>query len=243
MDIEILKEIGLSESEIKVYLATLKTGAGTTSDVAENCGLPRTTTYSILKSLMIKGFVAYAIKSGVKYFSAVSPRNILEKVREKEKRLKNLIPELEELQKLSVKRAKIEFYEGKEGFKTVANNLIITPNSEILCYLPEAPLQFLPIFHLQFRRRRKEKRIRVKMISEKSKMIQQIRKNDKQELRKIRYLAEVMKDSKVATFIYGNKVAMITVSPEQQIGIIIEDKQISDNQRLIFENLWKIAKN
>lgn len=44
-----LKEFGLSENETKVYLALTKTGESTAQNIAKNAGLPRTTTYHLLR--------------------------------------------------------------------------------------------------------------------------------------------------------------------------------------------------
>ena len=41
-------------------------------------------------------------------------------------------------------------------------------------------------------------------------------------------------------FIYGDKIAMINVTKEQPIGIIIKNKIIADTQRQVFEILWNV---
>ena len=54
-DLEILKNIGLSPKEAKVYLAVLKLKKGLITSIAEQAGVNRTTTYDILEYLNKKG--------------------------------------------------------------------------------------------------------------------------------------------------------------------------------------------
>lgn len=238
MEFEVLKEIGLSEKEIKIYLAGLKLGLGNVSLYADNAGLPRTTTHDLLKSLKDKGFAGYVIKSGVRYFSVVSAQELLEKLQQKESKLKEILPELEALQKISFERPEVEFYHGIEGFKTVANDLVKLQNLTVYAYVAEKNLQYLPIFHLQFRRKRKERKIKVKMITEKSKFTQELQEKDKEELRETKFLDKVMKDSEVSFFIYGDKIAHIMATEKEQLGIITKGKFITNFHRKMFDLLW-----
>ncbi len=238
MEFEALKELGLSEKEIKVYLAGLKLGLANVSSYADNANLPRTTTYDILKSLREKGIAGYVIKSGVRYFSMVSPNELLEKLQEKEKKLTEILPDLAKLQKFSIEKPEVEFYYGLEGFKTVANDLLREENSTIYAYIAEKNLQYLPIFHLQFKRKRKERKIRVKVITEKSELTKGLRENDKEELRETRFLDTVMRKSDISFFIYGDKIAHIMATEKEQLGIITKNKTIADFHRRTFDLLW-----
>ncbi len=71
---EILRDLGLTEKEIKVYLTSLSLGQSTVNAIAKKSQLNRVTCYDILKYLKEKGLVSYVIKSGVKYFEAAEPQ-------------------------------------------------------------------------------------------------------------------------------------------------------------------------
>ena len=242
MNIQPLRELSLSENEIKVYVAGLKLGLVSVSSYAEKANLPRTTTYDLLKSLKEKGLAGYVIKGGVRYFSVVNPKELVEKLQEKERRIREILPELEELQKISIEKPKVEFYQGLEGTKTVANDVLKQPNIKIYnSFVSEKNLQFLPFYHQQYRRKRKERKLHVRMISEKKPLIQEMKRKDKEELRKTRFLDEVMKDSTTSFFIYGNKIAYLMLTEKEQIGVIIENKDIAEFQKKVFNYLWKTA--
>lgn len=62
MNTEILKEIGMTETEIKVYIALLEQGESLASKISLKAGVERAVTYHILEKLIKKGIVSYVIK-------------------------------------------------------------------------------------------------------------------------------------------------------------------------------------
>ncbi|MEK6887971.1 MAG: helix-turn-helix domain-containing protein, partial [Candidatus Aenigmatarchaeota archaeon] len=63
MDVSALEGIGLTNAEIKVYLALLELGATKTGLLIEKSGLQSSVVYSALARLMEKGLVS-SIKEG-----------------------------------------------------------------------------------------------------------------------------------------------------------------------------------
>jgi len=242
METEPLKDLGLSDKEIIVYLAGLEIGLSSVSGYSEKANLPRTTTYDLLKSLKEKGLSSYVIRSGVKYFSVANPEELLNQIQEKEKKIKRILPDLKAYQQNKFEKPKVEFYQGPEGMRTVA--LDVMKEEKIKSYdslVSAKTLSFMPFFHEQFRRKRKENRIFVNMISEKTDLTSKMKNNDKKELRKTKFYDGLMKDLPVSLFVYGNKIAFIIWSENEQMGIIIEHKDIAELQRRIFKDIWKIS--
>ena len=77
MELEILTEIGLTKSEIKVYLAMLKLGQTTSGKIVDEAKITRSKIYDILERLKNKGLVSFITKDSTKYFSATNPNNLL----------------------------------------------------------------------------------------------------------------------------------------------------------------------
>ena len=50
-------------------------------------------------------------------------------------------------------------------------------------------------------------------------------------------------DIDITKIIYGTKIAYMTFKEKNSIGIIINNKEISDTEKKLFEILWKTAKN
>ncbi|MBD3319332.1 hypothetical protein GF342_05480 [Candidatus Woesearchaeota archaeon] len=241
-----LQRIGLTKQEASVYVATLKLGLAKASEIARKAGINREASYYVLKLLQEKGFISEVIKSGVKYYGAIKPKRILGILEEEKQRkteaIREVLPELEALQKMAISRPKIEVYEGVEGFKTITSKLVEKKNQTFYAYVPETTLQFLPTFHLQFRRRRQEKNIEVKVITKTTKFMKEIQKKDKQELRETRFNDSIMKNITSSYFILPDAIIIIKANEKEQLGIYIQEENTAKLQRTIFETLWKTAK-
>ena len=247
MDFELhLEKIGLSRQEAKVYINTLKLGIAKASEIAQKSDIKREASYYILKTLQEKGFISEVIKSGVKYYNAVQPKRILEIIEEEKQQktefIKEILPDLESLQKIALTRPKIEVYEGLAGLKTVLSLLIQNKNQTIFGYVPEKIIDLLPIFSLQFRKTRKENKIFIKVITEKSKLTEELKKKDKEELREIKFNDSIIKGMDVAVYIQNESIIIIKANEKEQLGVYIKEENVAKLQKSIFEEVWKIVK-
>lgn len=241
-----LEKLGLSKQEVNVYLSSLKLGLAKASQIAQKAKISREATYYVLKMLHEKGFVSEVIKSGVRYYSSIPPERILDIVeeerREKTESIREILPELKALQQTAISSPKIEFYEGVDGFKTVISILLREENQTVYCYVPESILHFLPSLHPQFRRKRREKNVFLRLITERTKTMKQIKKADMQELREIRFNDKVMKDLDVAYYILSEGIIILKGNAKEQLGIYIKEGGIAKLHKNIFEEIWKISK-
>lgn len=238
-----LEKIGMSRKEALVYLSALKLGLAKASEIAKKSSVGREAVYYLLKLLQEKGFVSEIMKSGVKYYSTIQPKTMLEIVeeerRQKVEAIQEILPELEALQKIAISKPKIEVYEGVDGFKSVVSKLVEKENQKILGYLPEKALHFLPAFHLQFRRRRKERNVRIRIITERTPFMKKIKEADKDELRETRFNNKVMKNVTSAYFILSDATILVKANEKEQLGVYVKDEHNSFFQRRIFEQIWK----
>ena len=85
----ILKNFGLSEKEIAVYLALIELGPSSVRDLAAKSKVNRGTTYDILKSLINLGIVSYYNKESKQYFISEPPEKLLEAIDRKKEDLEN----------------------------------------------------------------------------------------------------------------------------------------------------------
>lgn len=65
---QLFEQIGFSKNEIKVYLCLARLGKSSASIIAKQQQLPRSTTYSVLDSLIDRGVVALEHTSGTTYY-------------------------------------------------------------------------------------------------------------------------------------------------------------------------------
>lgn len=242
-----LDKLGLSKQEAIVYLNTLKLGIAKASEIAQKAGIKREASYYTLKMLEEKGFISEVIKSGVKYYNAAQPKRILEIIEEEKQQkveiIREIIPELESLQKIALAKPRIEFYEGSGGLKTVASIIVQKGNQTIYGYVPEKILQVIPYFHPQFRIRRKEKNVFLKVISEKTPVIKELKKKDKEELREIRFNDEIIKGIDSAYYILPDAVIILKANEKEQLGVYIKEEGVAKLHKKIFEKIWGISED
>lgn len=98
---QILKNLGLNDKEIKVYLALFKSGKTKPSTLAKITKLNRATLYNVAGNLLAKGIIAEDISSKALHYAPLPPstlENILEQMRrevkDKEVLIKKAIGEL-----------------------------------------------------------------------------------------------------------------------------------------------------
>src|SRR3989344_1450434 len=125
MEIEdTLKNLGLSEDEIKTYVELLKLGLSLASKIAEKTKINRSFTYQILDNLIKKGFVSYVIRENRRYYKSIEPQKILDLFKEREEKLKLIIPKLEMYVGNQEKKTIVEVLEGAEGIKTILKDIL-----------------------------------------------------------------------------------------------------------------------
>ena len=90
-----LTEYGLSDKEIRVYVALLPLGSVSLQEIAKRLSLPRTTVYNTLSYLSTKGLVSKITKKGITHFEAIDPKTLIDKLNENACPIRS--PQLEEL--------------------------------------------------------------------------------------------------------------------------------------------------
>ena len=91
MELERLKQVGLTNNEALVYRALLEFGPSLAGQISRKAGLHRRTVYDTTEMLIKKGLLGYILKNNRRVFEAVSPKRFLEILEEKENQI-NEIP-------------------------------------------------------------------------------------------------------------------------------------------------------
>ena len=157
MEVELFRKIGLTEGEIKVYLALLRLGETTVGSIGRESKVSKSKMYDILDKLIEKGFAGYIVKNGTKHFAANDPKMIMEFINKKAEEIEKTKQEAEKiLPKLALQRSTIgkkkiaEVYEGFHGLKAIREELILTlkKGDEFLVEVPKgmAKCKILEVF-------------------------------------------------------------------------------------------------
>lgn len=245
MDSMILKEVGMTDNEIRVYLAMLEEDENLASAIAEKTKINRSLMYAILNNLIEKGMVSYVIKENRKYFRATDPEKILNVMKEKEdlikqqeEAIKKIIPDLRKLRLPKKEGLRVEIYKGKEGLKTLLEDMLKTGDYLCLGY-SGLSLDVAPYYHIHWHKRRIKMGVKRRIITK-----EQMRGKFamKYGLTQARYVPDAL-NIPISTMIYGNKVwIMLPSGKGDQTSILIESKNIADSYRNYFNLMWRIAK-
>lgn len=235
MDVRsVLSELGLSEGEIKVYLALLKLGSTPVSKIKEETNLHRTTIYDFLEKLLNKGLMSYVIRNNVKYYSAAPPQKLFDFLKEKQDKLEQVLPELQKLHQFQQEEVKVEVYKGAEGLKTVMLECIKIGKETVGFGIDDGLFKkALPTFIEQYQRLLEEHNIHERLLA---KMNAEYYFHTKQT--KYKYLpADLF--SPTSTLIYGNRIQIVMWEPSL-MTIVVDNKKLAESYRRHFEALWNM---
>lgn len=240
-----LKNIGLLNSEIEIYLYLLKEGVSSPPKIAKGTGIARTNCYNILQKLDEKGLITEQKIGQRKAYITSDPQSLLRNLDEKRKILHNIIPDLRAMQKLETNKPVISFYEGWDQVKEIFYKTYETDNG-----LVKGIASTKELFSLDgkfFENYRKELHKRNLMFqdivtyasSEKS-------VTEAKEIMKAMYETKIIpkeyKDVPFDILIWNDYIALIVTS-EPIFGTLIKNNIMASAFKMIFDILWKNLKN
>ena len=248
MNIRPLEKIGLTKSEIGVYLALLKLGQTTAGPIVDEAKVTRSKIYDILERLKNKGLVSYITKQSTKYFSAANPNSILHYLEEKEKEIQEdkesveeILPELLLQQTLSEKKKIAEIFIGIRGMENAFNVLIDDFDSKEVYYSFGAGkgdnVKQIQLFFSRLHQQRVKKKVGSKIIfNESSRGL--FGQQEKSKFVEARYLQG---STPAAINIYKN-YTIIAILNKELITFLIQNKETADSFKEYFKVMWKTAK-
>ncbi len=237
MDIAILQEIGLSNTEAKVYLALLDLGSALAGEITKKSEVNRTNVYDALERLIEKGLVTYIISANRKMFESVSPERLQEILKEKQERLSSVMQELQLKFKTSKAKEEATIFKGKKGIKSIFED-ILKEKSDLYAYGAESRFaDIFPAYQKHWNDERAKLGIRVKMIY--NEQVRERKKEEKLRLLSMRFLPKHYKFPSMI-MMYGDKVVTI-VWTELPFGFMIKSKEAVQSNMNFFNILWDIA--
>ncbi|UZE94171.1 MAG: hypothetical protein IB618_01185 [Candidatus Pacearchaeota archaeon] len=251
MNKETLKKLGLTESEINVYLALIELGSSLASKVAKKCGLHRTNVYDSLDKLIKRGLISFVVRENRKYFSAADPEKLLkilegkkQEIEREESSLKTIISELRKKKRLTEEKIEAQIYKGKEGFKTVMEMILEEAKGKEWLYLGGTGkvYELLPYYLPALIKKRIKAKIKLKVLLADTKETRNLSKKAFVEC-KVRFLPKEIKNI-TAIHVWKDKVAIIPITPtaiEEPVVFLIHNKENADSFRDYFNWLWKTA--
>lgn len=234
---QIIIGVGYGDNEARVYIASLELGEATITDLSNKAGIPRTTCQHAIRLLQQHGLMNYYVKRRRKYWIAENPQKMITRLEGQEGLLKTILPKLQAMHYAAEFRPTARIFHGIKEVRQIFDDIIETKQHIRSLTAVEIMSSLFEEVFTDFIFRRHQHHLRVQLLTNSSPFSEQLSKNDEKELRQTRFLPPSIK-LKNATFIYGRKTAIISLSKSLVTGIIIEDPEFSATQDSIFYYLW-----
>lgn len=241
--LEFLQQLGFSDIEARVYLASLRIGPSAVLAISQEAQVKRSTTYLAVDALQRKGLMSIEVKGLKKLYVAENPERLEVLVEEYRKTLRESMPHLSALYNLKGSEGVIKYYQGLDGIRSAYEALLndLRPGDFYLSISEVARwFELDSEYYENLRIRRSHKGLQIKILV-----------NDTQSAREYQNKAAVY-NQQVKILPPGiDLTSTITLTPQKIIfhqiippvsAILLDNPSIIQVQKELFELLWAGAK-
>ncbi len=233
----LFKELGVNDEQAKVYLAALELGQANMNELAEKAGLKRTSVYNYVDELIEKKLITTGKKRKRTVYSAIHPNMLMEIEKARLSELERNLPELLAVYNKSKTKPKVTFYEGINGIKTVLQDMLKEKQTiSAFSDFKHMAAVFGDYYFDVFPPERAKRGIVSRNIVPDTPKARELAKKDARYLRQTKFLQ--IPDLKTEINIYANKVALNSYQSSPPFGVIIEDHDIAETLRAVWQQLW-----
>jgi sugar-specific transcriptional regulator TrmB len=248
----VLKDLGLSDAEIKLYLKMLGSAPLSARQIAENLGIPRASAYDKLRILIDHGLALELAEGNKKVFVLNNPEHLLARLQEKIDHLEQdriaftaALPELQNRHRYV--KPEVKYYDSEKGIRHIFSDILWYENITLknIVSFDEAPKVLDQEFRQYFERKRLEKNIAYQIITssrERRKTVSSsvLHATEKLPLTDIR-IAPNNQRWNMSKIIYADKVAYIS-SKQEGFGFVVQSLDAVELATIEFDLFWQLAK-
>ncbi len=235
----VLEDIGLSQTEIKVFITLLKAGESKAGRIIKKSEMQSSSVYNAINSLIKKGLVSYIKKTQIKYYKAANPEVIFDYIDLKKREYEKILPELKIYQQQK-KEESAEIFRSYRGMKTIMSELLkdAKKGDTLLIFSIEDPGEYEIArnnVYTPTKRLVSEKKINMKGIFH-EKNREKIKEST---IVQKRYVNFSMIPN---TMIINDKIAIISWKESEPFGILIDSRYMAKMYSDFFDHMWEIGK-
>jgi len=240
--VDSLISYGLTENEAKLYLSLLRKLEASVFVLAKETHIPRATVYITLEKMKEAGLVSSLKKNNVLFYTPENVNRLKALLDEKEKKLKEILPELSALVDTDKERPDTRIYIGEEGVKIVLEDILDTMERENLHNLYAAShseiMKYFPKYFPNWLKRREALGIRSKLILPEKERGDHV--FDPNEFRETKFLPDQF-PFEATVEIYGKKLAIFSLKNNEVYSLIIESRPAVEIFKQFFLFAWEHA--
>jgi sugar-specific transcriptional regulator TrmB len=238
MDTKVLEDIGLTNAEIKVYLALLELGTSTAGPILEKSGLQNSVVHMALNRLIEKGIVSYVKEGRRNHYQATNPKHLIQYMDEKRERLEETLPQLIAIQGMARKKPEVVIFRGIRGIKELLYELLEAGGKEHHTFgSSKKSLMMGDAWWVAYHKQRAMKGIKAKLLFNES--LQYWKAEVKYPRSEVRYTKEGF-EPLTETIIRNDKIG-IMIWTDKPIGMLIHQKEAAESYDKFWNMMWKAA--
>lgn len=227
-----LLQLGLTEEESIIYIDSIETQATTVLEYAQNTGIPRTTVYLLVESLIKKGLLREEVDGKRKKYTPASPEELVtlakrkeEEYRQTAKLLDKELSQIKALYNRNQGRPTLSIKQGLKGAKELFNEAL---QSDVIYmhFMSEVGRQLLGDIGDTFFESCLQKMIETKQIIRDTPQNITFKSEVETERNQV-LLLNPKYSSEVDYIIYGETIAYITYKTNDPYIVLISDPQIA----------------
>lgn len=244
-----LLHFGLSDKEVRVYIAALELGPSPVQVIARKAGVNRATTYVQIANLNGHGLMSSFDKGKKRYYVAESPERLaalyedeVQHLREKEAVLREIMPELKRMRPSEGMPA-VRLFEGQEGLETVRQELLRSSNKYFRDFCgAEHCIRSIPEVsrNKQFNRVR-ESGIKGRVIIS-AKELERFHKGPPPPHLDRRQIPGDKYDVPGELGVFDDKIVMFSYRGDP-VAVVVESKELAQVMAALFDLAWESVRN
>ncbi len=247
---ELLK-LGLSEKEIKVYLAAMELGPKPVQEIARRANINRVTCYVILENLLDFGLVTQIEGEKGKIYAAENPEKLLQYLDKKEreiestkKEISEILPELLAMFNRVGDRPVVRYLEGVEGIRGLQEQILESGTQHIdsIVSLDYAFKHYSPQEFNDYRKELIKRKIKIRGITTSKKYTHEYMPKGHEEDQKYRFLPADKFEFPGEIGVFDDFASIFSYTGKPVL-IIIEHPQVVKILQSWFDLAWKGTEN
>jgi len=239
MNTTILEDVGLTNAEIKVYLALLELGPSSAGPILEKSNLHNSVVHMTLNKLIEKGLVSFVKEGKRNTYQAADPKHITEFINEKRERFEEILPQLLLTQQQAKEKPEITVFRGIKGIKELLYELLDAGGKEHHTFgSTKKSLMLGDAWWVTYHKKRALKNISAKLLFNES--LQSWKAEKKYPKSQVRYTSAGF-EPLTETIIRNDMIGLIIWS-DKPVGILIHQKEAAESYDKFFRLMWKSSR-
>jgi sugar-specific transcriptional regulator TrmB len=240
-----LEKAGFEPSVAQIYTILAESGELSVGQIVEKSKLSRAGAYDALNLLLAQAYIEYRKKGRNAFYKAVHPDKLYGLVEEKkrettqlEDEVKGAIKALTGAFNLTQNKPGVRFFEGKDGFKEALYDSL-TSSEPIYAYVDlEAVKKYVDDINKPYAAERIKRGVMKKLLVLDTPVSREYLQAQGPGSTEYKFLPKQLGQFFTGVEIYDGKVAYFTLREDKIFAVMIQDKDIYQFHRAMFEMQW-----